>query len=516
MSFARNIATVGVGTLVSRLMAYARDAGIAAWLGTSVWSEAFFLVLQIVNFFRRLLSEGALNSAFVPLWLKLKAAEDGSAQADRFTRRTLATMALVTGIVALAAIVFAPWIVHALAPGFDAGRTALATVLLRIVALYVLLAGIVAVVAAALNAEGRVGAIVLSTVAFNFVMLLALGIAAAAHVNEAEVAVWLCVSVLAAGVLQILIAGTAWLASGTRFRRPRIRVPDQTRVAFARMLPGLIATGIPQLKLIAGTAIASASPAAVAWLYYANRLYELPLGVASVAIAAVIVPKISASLRSGAPSALAASQSRAYEIALGLALPAATGFGVLAGPIAAGLFEHGAFTERDTLAVSAALSAICIGLPGHVLEKVFGAISFAHEDTRTPMLTALCGLAAAIVGSLLLFPRAGQVGVAAAIGLSGWVGAAALGVVLRRRHWLALDADARRRLPRIVLASAVMGICIEGCLIFLTPGLALSAEERAIVLVTLVAVGVCTYVFTLQLLAVVSFKTLVAALRERV
>src|SRR6478752_7260589 len=158
MSFARNIATVGGGTLVSRLMAYARDAGIAGWLGTSVWSEAFFLVLQIVNFFRRLLSEGALNGSFVPLWLKLKAGEGGAAQADRFTRRVLATLALVTGFVALAAIVFAPFIVHALAPGFDTGRAALATVLLRIVALYILLAGIVAVIAAALNAEGRVAA----------------------------------------------------------------------------------------------------------------------------------------------------------------------------------------------------------------------------------------------------------------------------------------------------------------------------------------------------------------------
>ena len=270
------------------------------------------------------------------------------------------------------------------------------------------------------------------------------------------------------------------------------------------------------MKLIAGTAIASASPAAVAWLYYANRLYELPLGVASVAIAAVIVPKISASVHAGAPGALAASQSRAYEIALGLALPAATGFAVLAGPIAGGLFEHGAFTERDTLAVSAALSAICIGLPGHVLEKVFGAVSFAHEDTRTPMFTALCGLAAAITGGVLLFPWLGHVGVAAAIGLSGWVGAAALGAVLGRRHWLTLDADARRRLPRIVLASAVMGICIEVCLTFVAPGLGLKAEGRAIILFTLVAVGVCTYLFALQLLAVVTWKTLMAALRERV
>jgi len=125
-------------------------------------------------------------------------------------------------------------------------------------------------------------------------------------------------------------------------------------------------------------------------------------------------------------------------------------------------------------------------------------------------------LALGITGGVLLFPWLGHVGVAAAIGLSGWVGAAALGVVLGRRHWLALDADARRRLPRIVLASAVMGICIEVCLIFVAPGLGLNAEGRAIILFTLVALGVCTYLFALQLLAVVTWKTLMAALRERV
>jgi putative peptidoglycan lipid II flippase len=511
MSFARNIATVGSGTLVSRLLAYARDAGIAAWLGTSLWSEAFFLVLQFVNFFRRLLSEGALNGAFVPIWLKLRNGDDGLAQANRFTRRALATMALVTGIIALAAIVFAPLIVHLLAPGFDAARMALATIFLRIVALYVLLAGMVAVIAAALNSEGRVVAVTISAAIFNFVMLLALALAAAMHIGKPQVALWLCVSVLAAGGLQIAIAGTAWLVAGRRFQRPRLHKPDGTPVLFARMLPGLIASGIPQLKLIAGTAIASASPAAVAWLYYANRLYELPLGLASIAIAAVIVPKISASVQAGDPAALAASQSRGYEIALGLALPAATGFAVLAVPLTAGLFQHGAFGSADTSAVAAALSAICIGLPGHVLEKLFGAVSFAHEDTRTPMLTALCGLATAVVVGVLLFPRFGHLGVAAAIGVSGWVGAAALGIVLARRGWLHVDVAARSRLPLIALSTVVMGCGVAAGLILaqrLLPGVTGTWSGRLVLLAALVALGIALYGFALRLLGVVTWTAL--------
>ena len=184
------------------------------------------------------------------------------------------------------------------------------------------------------------------------------------------------------------------------------------------------------MKLIAGAMVASSSPAAVSWLYYANRLYELPLGVASIAVAAVLMPTIAATVRSAQPEAIAAAQSRGFELGLGLALPAATAFALLAQPIAAGLFERGAFDARDTAAVAAALTAICAGLPGHVLEKVLGAVSFAHEDARTPMLAALAGLATALAGALVLFPRYGHVGVAAAIAISGWVGATLLGAIL--------------------------------------------------------------------------------------
>jgi putative peptidoglycan lipid II flippase len=512
MPLARNVATVGSGTLFSRVLAFARDAGIAAWLGAGPFSEAFFAMLQVVNFFRRLLADGALNGAFVPIWLKLRDGEDGAANADRFTRRSLLDMLYVTGIIALLTIVAAPYLVHVIAPGFDETRRLLTAVLLTLAVPYVVLAGLVAVIAGALNAEGHVGAVTISTVMFNVVMVTAVAFCIAAGIVEFDFALVLTAAIVAAGFLQLLVTLLAWFATGRRWRRVSVRTPDQNRTLFTRALPGLVAAGIPQLKLIAAAAIVSSSPAAVAWLYYANRLYELPLGIASVAIASVIVPHIVAGLRAGDT---AAAQSRAFEIALGLALPAATGFAVLAQPIAGTLFERGAFGPADTAAVAAALVAICGGLPGHVLEKVFGAVSFAHEDTRTPMLAALCGLAIAVVGGLLAFPHFGYVGVVAAVAVSGWVGASILGFILYRRNWLRLDRDAARRLPRIMLATAIMGAAV-GYAFSVSHGLVVSrpASSRLILLTALIAAGVAIYLGALQTLGIARFKDLADSLRR--
>src|SRR5450830_174076 len=517
MSLARDVTTVGSGTLMSRLLAFVRDAGIAALLGTGAFSEAFFAVLQVVNFFRRLLAEGALNSAFVPIWLRLRSGENGIANADKFTKRALLTIGCITGAVTLLVIVLAPFVVAAIAPGFEEGRRSLATFLLYIAAPYIFLAGLAAVMAAALNAEGRVIAVTVSTIAFNLVMVLSL----AFLVGEIEgfvTSVWLAFAIVVAGLTPLVITAATLLSTGKRWQRVSVHVPDQTRQLFARAVPGLIAAGIPQLKLIAAAAIVSSSQAAVSWLYYANRLYELPLGVASIAIAAVIVPRIAASLRDGQADDFAAVQSRAFEIALGLALPAATGFALLAGPIAGGLFEHGAFGPHDTAAVAAALAAICAGLPGHVLEKVFGAVSFAHGDTHTPMVAALSGLAAAIAGGGLLFPHFGHVGVAAAIAISGWVGAALLGSILYGRGWLRRDQSGWRRLPRIVLATVVMGAVVGAALVAshkLLPALASSSLGRLALLTVLVALGVAVDLAALQILGVAKLKDLVSAARRR-
>ncbi|HEX5516728.1 MAG TPA: lipid II flippase MurJ, partial [Pseudolabrys sp.] len=174
MSLARDIITVGSGTLVSRLLAYVRDAWIAALLGAGPYSETLFAVLQVVNFFRRLLSEGALNSAFVPIWTKLHGSANGVANANRFTWRVLLMMFCVAGSIALLAVFLGRYVIAGIAPGFDDAQQSFAAFLLFMTAPYVLLAGLVAVLAAALSAEGRVGAVAVTTILFNLTMLLAL------------------------------------------------------------------------------------------------------------------------------------------------------------------------------------------------------------------------------------------------------------------------------------------------------------------------------------------------------
>jgi putative peptidoglycan lipid II flippase len=302
-----------------------------------------------------------------------------------------------------------------------------------------------------------------------------------------------------------------------RPRRITVTPSAEVRRFLRQAVPGVVAGGIPQLKLMAGAMVASSSQAAVSWLYYANRLYELPLGVVSIAVATVMVPMIAASVRTRAADEIAAAQSRALEIAVGLALPSSVAFAALAEPIAGGLFERGAFSAHDTAMVAAALAAISAGLPGHVIEKVFAAVSFAHEDTRTPMVAALCGLLTAALGALTLFPIYGHVGIAAAIAGSGWVGASILAVVLARRRWLAFDRSTRRRLPLVVLSAALMGIAIMAGHAWLDAAFDItgSAPARLATLAVLVVAGLFVYAAALQLLGVTSVARIVASVRRR-
>src|SRR5262245_54001159 len=509
MSLARDVTTVGTATLLSRLIGFFRDVGIAAVLGAGVLSDAYFAALQIPNLFRRLLAEGALNSAFVPMWLRIKE-ESGERGAQRFTEAVLGFMLASLGAIAIVCILFAPTVVHLLAPGFRelGDRFSLAVDFVQLSMPYVVVAGLVAIAAATLNAEGHVGAAAFGLVIFNVVMIAAVGFVLISGIGAVPLAgSILSGAIVAAGICQFLLVGGAMSSLPAPPRTPRLIRSPQARRFFLLMVPGVLAGGVPQLKLMAGAMVASSSQAAVSWLYYANRLYELPLGVVSIAIASVLVPAIAASVRAEDKDATASAQARAFEIALGLSLPSALAFGLLADQIAGGLFERGAFGPRDTAAVAGALAAICAGLPGHTLEKVLGAVSFGHEDTRTPMFAALAGLATALAGALLLFPIHGHVGIAAAIAASGWVGAALLGIVLARRRWIVVERQLWSILLRIFAAAALMGLALIGAKAGLSTvfDIAESALARITSLAILVAAGLSIYLIALQVLGVVAF-----------
>lgn len=516
-ALAHNVTKVGGATLASRVLAFLRDAGVAALLGAGPMADAYFAALQVPNLFRRLLAEGALNGAFVPLWLRLRG-QHGTAGVQRFGEGALGLMAVVLGVATVLLVMLAPLVVHVIAPGFaaDGERFDAAVSLVRLSAPYVAIAGCVAVLGAILNAEGRVTAVALGPIVFNCVLIAAVaglligGSVAAAHTGAA-----LALAIVAAGVAQTALIGGAAMRLPVRPRRPSLTLSPELRRLFVLAGPGLVAGGIPQITLMAGAMIASPSPAAVSWLYYADRLYEFPLGVVSVAIASVMGPVIATRVRTGTGPEVAAAQSRAMELALGLALPSAAAFVLLAAPIARALFERGAFSPHDTDMVAAALAAIAAGLPGHVAEKVLGAVSFAREDTHTPMWSALAGLAAASIGGMLLFPHYGHVGVAAAIATAGYVGTGVLAVVLARRGWLRFDGAAAGRVARIVAAMVAMVLVLAAARMLAdAAGVPAGTLGRFAVLAALLGAGVAAYLVALQALGVVRVTDLVAALRR--
>jgi putative peptidoglycan lipid II flippase len=264
------------------------------------------------------------------------------------------------------------------------------------------------------------------------------------------------------------------------------------------MAPGVLGAGVTQLNLLISTALASLLPeGSVSYLYYADRLNQLPLGVVGIAVATAILPPLSRQVHGGALAGAMATQNRGVELSLLLTLPAAAGLAILAQPILAVLFQRGAFGPEATAATAAALSAYAAGLPAFVLVKVLAPAFFARQNTRTPVKVAVLCMAINLGLTLVLMRPLAHVGVAIALSAAGWVQALTLAVLLARRGQFRLDRRASRKLPRIVLAAAAMGLALIGLRMALPTGLAaligLSAAGAAIFAALVLALGVASW-----------------------
>ncbi len=463
MSIIRHVAAVGSATLVSRLLGFVRDIAIAGLFGAGARADAFFVSFQIANLARRLLAEGALNAAFVPLYLKIRTAQ-GQEAADVFAGRVVGTITVTLLGLAFLLAVAMPVLILFLAPGFAANdpRMGMAIEFGRLSLPYLVFAGPAALIAGVLNANQRFAAVAWVAALFNIVVLFALAIVFVARLDDSGLSGRiLAASIALAGFFQLLLVVAILWRGPYRIARPVISFGPQTRDFMRLAIPGLIANGIPQFTMIAGVMAASALPSAISWLYYAQRLIELPLGIIGIAIGTVLLPALSHALNSDQPDDVAAAESRGLELALGLALPAAIALALLAEPIVRTLFERGAFSAADSAATAAALAVFALGLPGHVLAKTWAPLFFARGDTRTPMLAGLFGLAIASLGSFALMPMIGHVGVATAIAASGWASAGLLAILIHRKMGLAFERDTPRRIALILLASLVMGVGVN-------------------------------------------------------
>lgn len=508
----RSFLTVSTGTLASRLLGFARDSMVAALLGAGPIADAFLLAFQLTNVARRLLTEGALNTALVPAWLKVNETK-GPTAAAAFAGRVLGTVSVLVIAVAAVAGLLMPLIMIVLAPGFSGEETLhLAVNDARLMLPYLAFAGPATVTLALLNAHGRFALTAFAPLLFNIALLVVMTALIFMRRDAARAALAIATTVGLAGLLQLLIL----ISRGRTLASPlRVVFDSEMREFFAKAIPGMVSGAGPQILLVAGAIVASASPSAVSWLYFANRLIELPLGIVGVTVGAVLIGELTRAVRADDGAAIAHAQSRSLELAIALALPAMIGLMVLSGPLVRLLFEHGAFGASDTDGTARALGWLALGLPPQVLIKALSPAFFARSDTATPLWATLKGFAVTIALAFVLGWLFGVEGIAASVAFGAWSSALVL-----IRHGVttfgfAIDAGARRRLPRIVVAAGAMG----GLLWLLAPLLPAASGIHyglayPLLVITLTVAGIAIYGLFLVLLDVISWGAAINAFRE--
>jgi len=491
MNLVRSLATVGGWTAVSRILGFLRDLLIAAVLGTGPLADAFFVALRLPNLFRSLFAEGAFSAAFVPLFAA-RLEQEGAAAARGFAEQVLALMAGLLMAFCILFILAMPWLMVVVAPGFgdDPAQYALAVELTRITFPYLFFIALSGLVSGVLNGLYRYAAPAAAPVILNLFHITGLVLIVPLWPQvSGQILSW---GVAAAGGAQLSFLLLVAARAGMPLSLPRPRLTPGVRRLLALMGPGLLSSGALQINLLVGTMIATLQAGAVSYLYYADRLYQLPLALIGVALGNVLLPQLSRRLRSGDEQGAVDSLNRGIELGLLLTVPAAVALAVVPKTIIAALFQRGAFDAAATEATAAALEIYALGLPAFVLIKILQPPFFAREDTRTPLRFALLGVVINLAGSLSLFWVIGFLALPLATIVSSWVTVGLLLTGLHRRRFLRPDRRLRRRLPRALLASAAMGFALYAVDVA-AEGSAWIHGERLPLLALLVASGLVAF-----------------------
>jgi putative peptidoglycan lipid II flippase len=501
--------TVGSWTMLSRVLGLIRDIMMAALLGTGPVAQAFLVAFTLPNMFRRFFAEGAFNLAFVPMFSKRI---EGGEDAEGFARDAFSGLAAVLVAFTLLAQLAMPWLVLAMASGFWGDeRFTLSVLYGRIAFPYIILISLTALLSGVLNGLGRFAVAAAAPILMNLVMIAFL---AGGALLGGDIGLWQIWSVPVAGAAQLALTWWGAAQAGLRIvpRRPRL-TPELRRLARIAA-PAVLAGGVVQVNLIVGRQVGSFFDGAVAWLAYADRLYQLPLGVVGVAIGVVLLPDLSRRLRAGDAQGGRDAVNRAAEFTLALTLPAAVALMAIPGPIVAVLFQRGAFDAADTAATALAVAIYGAGLPAFVLQKVVSPVYYAREDTRTPFRYALRAMLVNAAVAIGLAPLIGFAAAAIGTTVAGWVMLLELWHGARGLDGAATpDARLRRGLPRILAACLVMGAVLAAAARWLAPALATDFLRYG-ALALLVAAGMASYALAVFAFGGLRLADIRAALRR--
>ncbi len=489
MNLLKSTGTFSFFTLISRLLGYLRDILIAIFLGTGFLADAFFVAFRIPNTFRRLFSEGTFNAAFVPSYSSVL---NNKKKSQDFASSIFNLLILGLFFIVLIIEILMPLFIFLIAPGFegDYQKMELAVTLTRITFPFLMFISLASFFSAILNSHNKFAIASAAPIILN---ILLIGVLLFGKILNDQLVYYLAYAVTGAGILQLVFLYfyvKKYFSPNINFS---IKIDNKVKTFFKKLLPSIFSSGVTQINILIGTIIASFQTSAVSYLYYADRVYQINLAIAGIAIGAVILPQLSKYVQKQNKEKINLIQNKALELSLFLSIPAAIALLIASEEIISSLFGYGSFDELSVKNSAKALFYFAIGLPAFSLIKVFSAFFFARHNTKLPFYISLTSILLNIFISIIFFREIGFIIIPIATTVSSWFNAIFLFIFLKKENLFNFNLVFIDRFIKILTATILMGIFFNYVIYFFNDKLVYLENLKAIYLIGAVIMGLVFY-----------------------
>ena len=455
MNIIKSTSTFSFYTLISRLLGYLRDILIAIFLGSGPLADAFFVAFRIPNTFRRLFAEGTFNAAFVPSYSSQLSI--GKKSADKFATSIFSILTIILLFLVLVIEMIMPFFVFLIAPGFDSDleKMNLAITLTRLTFPFLIFVSLSSFFSGILNSHNKFAAASAAPIILN---ILLISILIFSNYLGDKLVFYLSLGVSLAGLLQLSFL----YFFVKKYFLPKIsfkfKINKKIKIFFKKLLPSIFSSGVTQINILVGTIIASFEASAVSYLYYADRIYQINLAIAGIAIGTVILPQLSKHLQNNKFKKVEMIQNKSLELSLFLSLPASVAILIASNEIISSLFGYGSFDNESVSNSAKALFYFALGLPAFSLIKVFSSFMFARHDTKTPFYLSLISVIINIIISLSFFNTIGFIIIPIATSIASWFNAAALYLFLSYNGYYNFRNSVFFNILKIFISTILMGL----------------------------------------------------------
>ena len=490
-------------TLISRLLGYVRDILIAIFLGTSIFADAFFVAFRLPNTFRRLFAEGTFNAAFIPSYtsIKIESKKKGKKFADDVLGALLIILLLIVTIVEI----FTPYLIYIIAPGFIENQIKfdLAVELTRITFPFLFFVSLSSFFAGILNSNNKFAAAAAAPIILNVVLISSLIISYYFELNFAK---QLSYGVTFAGLIQL----TFLIYITLKFYKPdlifNLKLSNKVKFFFRKLLPSILSSGITQINILVGTIIASFQSSAVSYLYYADRVYQINLAIAGIAVGTVSLPVLSKAFKSKNLKRISNIQNKSFELSLLLSVPASFGLILASEQIVNALFGYGSFSQKDVEMTANALKYFGYGVPAFALVKILSNFFFARDNTIIPFYISMFIVILNILISVSFFSKLGFIIIPIATSISTWFGVFIYFYLLYLKKSLLLKSQLILNLIKILTSTIIMSLILLFALDNYDSYLEYSYKYKAIFLISIVSFVGILYLLSCYLLGILKLK----------